>query len=59
MSYFLNLKNGSLRVNTFRDANAEVTTKDDLLENYNNNSQECLTASITDEEAKEYLNDED
>lgn len=57
MSYFLNLKNGSLRVNTFRDANAEVSTKDDLLENYNNNYQGCLTASITEEEAQEYLSD--
>jgi hypothetical protein len=59
MSYFLNLKNSELRVNTFRDANAEVTTKENLLEHYSNNSSECLTASITDEEAKEYLNDDE
>ncbi|MGZ8220090.1 MAG: hypothetical protein ACXWT0_00430 [Methylobacter sp.] len=43
---FANLKNGVLTVNTYRFADATATTFDDLLLEYKNESEECLTASI-------------
>lgn len=44
MNKFLNLKNGEISTNTYRFADAEVTTHEELVKAYNENSQECLCA---------------
>lgn len=49
MINFLNLKNGEVTSNTYRFADAEVTTLEDLVRAYKEDSQECLTASFDEE----------
>lgn len=47
--YFLNLKNNTLSVNTYRLPDAAATTIDDLMLLHSNDSEETLTASIENE----------
>ena len=46
MSNFLNLQNGQLSVNIYRLANAAATDLQDIVTCHQNESDECLTASI-------------
>lgn len=46
MNYFLNYKNGSVRINTYRYVDATVTDVDDIVRAYESESNETLTASI-------------
>ena len=45
---FLNLKNGVLTENEYRFPDATLTDEDDIRKEYEDGSEECLTASITD-----------
>ncbi len=47
MNFFLNYNNGTLTVNTYRAANAEVTTLEDIYEAVQENREEILVASLT------------
>ena len=46
MNLFLNYNNGNLTVNTYRAANAQVTTLEDIQEAFAENRDEILVASL-------------
>lgn len=50
MTNFANLKNGQITINTYRIPDASVTTLEDLLECYEKETEETLTASIESDE---------
>lgn len=49
MNFFLNYNNGNLTVNTYRAANAQVTTLEDIYEAVQENRDEILVASFEQE----------
>jgi len=49
MNLFLNYNNGNLTVNTYRAANAQVTTLADIQEAFADNRDEILVASFEQE----------
>jgi len=46
MDQFLNLENGVLSVNTYRLPNAAATTEKDIIQAYEEETGETLTASV-------------
>ncbi len=50
MSKFANLENGEITINSYRKPAAIATTLHDLLQNYSDNTDETLTADISDDE---------
>ena len=49
MNFFLNYNNGNLTVNTYRAANAQVTTLEDIQAAFAENRDEILVASFEQE----------
>ncbi len=47
---FANLKNGEIKVNSYRIVDATATTQEELIAAYKSGSEETLTAVVTDEE---------
>ena len=48
MTKFLNLRNGKITLSYSRACDAEVTSRDDLIESFENASQEILCAIAED-----------
>ena len=58
MNYFVNYKNGKCTIDTYRFPDAAVTDMSDIIDSFNNESNQVLSASLTiylDESAKSLI----